>query len=116
LLSLAGVVLPDASRAAAMRTFVENLRGAADLCAPLGATLLIETNNVRDNPNYLLRTLAEAREIIYLVERSNLKIIFDFYHVQINEGDVTRAVPRIPGSYRSCPVRESSRPQRARRR
>ena len=52
LLSLAGVVLPDASRAAAMRTFVENLRGAADLCAPLGATLLIETNNVRDNPNY----------------------------------------------------------------
>ena len=30
------------------------------------------------------------REIIDLVERSNLKVIFDFYHVQINEGDVTR--------------------------
>jgi hydroxypyruvate isomerase len=90
LLSLAGVVLPDASRPAAMRTFVKNLRMAADLCAPLGVTLLIETNNLFDNPNYLLRTLAEAREIINLVERSNLKVIFDFYHVQINEGDVTR--------------------------
>jgi hydroxypyruvate isomerase len=90
LLSLAGVVLPDTSRAAAMRTFVKNLTKAADLCAPLGVTLLIETNNLRDNPNYLLRTLAEAREIIDLVERSNLKVIFDFYHVQINEGDVTR--------------------------
>jgi hydroxypyruvate isomerase len=73
-----------------MRTFVKNLTKAADLCAPLGVTLLIETNNLRDNPNYLLRTLAEAREIIDLVERSNLKVIFDFYHVQINEGDVTR--------------------------
>jgi hydroxypyruvate isomerase len=90
LLSLAGVVLPDASRAAAIQTFVKNLTEAADLCAPFGVTLLIETNNLYDNPNYLLRTLAEAREIIDRVERSNLRVIFDFYHVQINEGDVTR--------------------------
>jgi hydroxypyruvate isomerase len=50
LLSLAGVVLPDASRAAAMRTFVKNLRKAADLCALPGVTLLIETNNLYDIP------------------------------------------------------------------
>jgi hydroxypyruvate isomerase len=90
LLSLAGVVLPDASRAAAMQTFIMNLRKAADLCAPIGVTLLIETNNLHDNPNYLLRTLAEAREVIDRVERPNLRVIFDFYHVQIKEGDVTR--------------------------
>jgi 2-dehydrotetronate isomerase len=73
-----------------MQTFIMNLGKAADLCAPLGVTLLIETNNLYDNPNYLLRTLAEAREVIDRVERSNLRVIFDFYHVQINEGDVTR--------------------------
>jgi hydroxypyruvate isomerase len=90
LLSLAGVVLPDAGRAVATRTFVSNLRKAAELCQPFGITLLIETNNLRDNPNYLLRTLAEVRDIIGRVERSNLRTVFDFYHVQLNEGDVTR--------------------------
>ena len=47
-------------------------------------------NNLRDNPNYLLRTLAEVRDIIGRVDRGNLRSVFDFYHVQINEGDVTR--------------------------
>lgn len=90
LLSLAGVVLPDASRTVATRIFVANLKKAADLCEPLDITLLIETNNLRDNPNYLLRTLAEVRDIMGRVERPNLRTVFDFYHVQINEGDVTR--------------------------
>lgn len=90
LLSLAGVVLPDASRAAATRTFVANLRKAAELCARFDITLLIETNNLRDNPNYLLRTLGELREIVERVGHKNLRAVFDFYHVQINEGDVTR--------------------------
>jgi hydroxypyruvate isomerase len=35
--------LPDASWTAAMRTFIANLRKAADLCAPFGVALLIET-------------------------------------------------------------------------
>jgi len=59
-----------------MRTFITNLRKAADLCAPFGVALLIEPHNLRDNPNYLLRTLAEAREVIGRVERANLRIVF----------------------------------------
>lgn len=72
-----------------MRIFITNLRKAADLCAPPGVTLLIETNNLLDNPNYLLRTLAKARDVVGHVERANLRVVFGFYHVQVNEGDVT---------------------------
>ena len=90
LLSLAGTVLSPADRDAAGRAFVENLQRAADHCAAAGITLLIETNNLRDNPNYFLRTLEEAREVVGRVGSSNLRMVFDFYHVQINEGDVTR--------------------------
>jgi hydroxypyruvate isomerase len=90
LLSLAGTVLSPADRVAAGHAFVENLKQAADLCAAADVTLLIEANNLRDNPNYFLRTLEEVREAIRSVGRGNLRMVFDFYHVQINEGDVTR--------------------------
>jgi hydroxypyruvate isomerase len=52
--------------------------GHASLCAPFGAALIIETNNLRDNPNYLLRTLAEACEVIGRVEWAYLRIVLDF--------------------------------------
>ena len=90
LLSLAGVVRPGDSRDAATRTFVDNLRAAADICGEAGIVLLIETNNLRDNPHYYLRTVADARAVVEEVRHPNLRVVFDFYHVQINEGDVTR--------------------------
>jgi len=90
LLSLAGVVPPGVDRKPAATAFVENLKRAADFCARDGVTLLIETNSLRDNPNYFLRTLDEVREIIERVDASNLRTVFDFYHVQVNEGDVSR--------------------------
>jgi hydroxypyruvate isomerase len=89
LLTLAGVVPAEADRAAAMETFVANLKIAAALCAEAGVVLLIETNNLRDNPRYLLRRLDDVREVMEKVGANNLRAIFDFYHVQINEGDVS---------------------------
>lgn len=89
LLSLAGVVLADGDREAAKRTFIANLKNAADLCGAAGVLLLIEANNLRDNPNYFLRRLDEVGEILTAVASPHLGAVFDFYHVQINEGDVT---------------------------
>jgi hydroxypyruvate isomerase len=90
LLTLAGVVPQDSDRPAAVQTFVSNLKIASALCAEAGIVLLIETNNLRDNPRYLLRRLDEVRDVMGRVGGDNLRAIFDFYHVQINEGDVTR--------------------------
>jgi len=84
---LAGKVEPE-RRPAAERMFVDNLRMAADHAATKNITLLIEPINGRDRPNYYLNHVEHAADIIGKVGRPNVKIQFDFYHVQIVGGDL----------------------------
>ena len=86
---MAGVVAADA-RAAAELTFVENLKAAADKAAQAGMTVLLEPINHRDRPDYFLHTIEQAASIIGQVGRRNVKIMFDCYHTQIMQGDLTR--------------------------
>jgi len=84
---MAGVVAPDATEAA-MRTFVTNLREAADKAAEAAMTILIEPINHRDKPGYVLHRVEQAASIIEAVGRKNVKIMFDCYHTQIEGGDL----------------------------
>jgi hydroxypyruvate isomerase len=88
---LAGV-LPDGvdaeERARRVRTYVRNLRHAADEARAQGVTVLIEPINTRDIPGYLLNAQAEAHAIREEVGAANLKVQMDFYHCQIVEGDL----------------------------
>lgn len=86
---LAGHVPPE-ERPAADRTFIANLTRAADLAKEKGITLLIEPINALDRPNYFLNRVEHAADIIAKVGRPNVKIQFDFYHVQIVSGDLIR--------------------------
>jgi hydroxypyruvate isomerase len=85
---MAGVLA--AAREAAEATFVENLRAAADKAARADITLLIEPINPRDRPDYALSRIDQAAAILERVGRSNVRIMFDCYHVQITEGDLSR--------------------------
>jgi len=69
--------------------FVENLRFACTLSRPHGVTILIEPLNRHDAPGYFLTTTDQARGIIGQVAQDNLRLMFDCYHVQRTEGDVT---------------------------
>jgi len=86
---MAGTVSPDAFEAAE-RTFVENLKVAADKAGRAGMTVLLEPINHRDKPGYFLSRIEQAAGIIEKVARSNVKIMFDCYHTQIMQGDLTR--------------------------
>ncbi|MBZ6075140.1 hydroxypyruvate isomerase family protein [Microvirga puerhi] len=86
---MAGVVSPD-ELATAERTFIENLRIAADKAAQAQVTVLIEPINHRDRPGYFLSRVEQAALIIGQVRRSNVKIMFDCYHTQIMQGDLIR--------------------------
>jgi hydroxypyruvate isomerase len=86
---MAGKV-PSEQRPAAEKTFVANLARAADLAKDTGVTLLIEPINTRDRPNYFLNRIEQAAGIIAKVGRPNVKIQFDFYHVQIVSGDLIK--------------------------
>lgn len=77
-----------ASGPEAQQTFVENLRYACD--AATDRTVLIEPLNHHDAPGYFLKTSGQAADIIAEVGRANVKLMFDCYHLQIMEGDLTR--------------------------
>ncbi|MBT6544378.1 MAG: TIM barrel protein [Rhodobacteraceae bacterium] len=69
-------------------TFRDNLRYACDLASVHDITVLIEPLNSRDHPNYHLSETNHAAEIILDLDRVNLKLMFDCYHVQIAEGNI----------------------------
>jgi 2-dehydrotetronate isomerase len=86
---LAGRV-PVEQRPAAERVFIANLQRAADMAAERAITLLIEPINPRDRPDYYLSRAEHAAAVVTEVGRANVRIQFDFYHVQIVGGDLIR--------------------------
>lgn len=79
-----------ASGEAAHTTFVENLRYALAQVADKNITLLIEPLNHHDAQEYFLQTADQAAEIIAEINDPNLKLMFDCYHLQIMQGDLSR--------------------------
>ncbi|MFD1196581.1 hydroxypyruvate isomerase family protein [Seohaeicola saemankumensis] len=69
-------------------TFRANLAHACDLAAPHGITILIEPINTRDVPGYHLSGTDHAARIIAALDKPNLKLMFDCYHMQIMQGDL----------------------------
>jgi 2-dehydrotetronate isomerase len=86
---LAGCVPPE-KRPAAEAVFIANLTRAAEDAATAGIMLLIEPLNPRDRPDYFLSRVEHAADIVRKVGAPNLRIQFDFYHVQILSGDLIR--------------------------
>ena len=93
---LAGKVPPE-QRPAAEQVFVKNLARAAARAAEKSIMLLIEPINPRDRPDYYLNRVEHAADVIGKVGQANVKIQFDFYHVQIVGGDlITRFERHLP--------------------
>lgn len=80
---------------AAHHTFVSNLKYACETSAPHDITILIEPLNRYDAPGYFLTTTDQASAIIATVGASNLKLMFDCYHVQLMEGDLTHRIKAL---------------------
>jgi hydroxypyruvate isomerase len=80
---------------AAHQSFVTNLRYACNQAAPSGLRILIEPLNPYDAPGYFLGSTGQAAGIISEVDEPNLAIMFDCYHVQLIEGDITNRLERL---------------------
>ena len=93
--------------------FIGNLRYAAQKAQAAGRTILIEPLNGYDAPGYFLDHSDKARRIIEAVGAPNLKLLFDCYHIQIIEGDLTRRITAnldIIGHVQFAGVPHRSRP------
>lgn len=82
------VMAGNSSGPQARAAFLANVEYACNAAAEL--TILIEPLNPYNAPGYFLDSTGLAAGIIREVGRPNLKLMFDCYHVQIIEGDVTR--------------------------
>ena len=80
------VMAGKASGPDAHETFVENLEYALDITRGLGVQILIEPINSYDVPEYFLKTVDQAIDIINEIGSSDLKLMFDFYHVERQQG------------------------------
>ena len=81
--------------ATAHRTFVDNLRRGADKAAGKGAMLVIEPLNTRSAPGYFLTHAQQAVDIIGEVDRPNVKLLFDVFHLQIMDGDIIMRLEKL---------------------
>ena len=86
---MAGKIPAGGSAQECRALYVENLRHAAQQLQLHNRTLIIEPINTRDIPGYFLNRQDQAHTIREEVGAANLKVMMDFYHAQIVEGDLS---------------------------
>lgn len=80
---------PAAKRASVVR----GLRELGPLAEAAGVTLLLEPLNTRlDHPGYFLEGAREGFALVAEVDHPRIRLLYDAYHMQIMEGDVTRTL------------------------
>jgi hydroxypyruvate isomerase len=92
---LAGIAPEGVDPARLEATLVDNLTFAAAAFEDAGVKLLIEAINTRDMPGFYLNTSAQAMDVIEKVGSANLYFQYDFYHMQIMEGDLTETFQHL---------------------
>ncbi|MBB3312382.1 hydroxypyruvate isomerase [Rhizobium sp. BK196] len=92
---ISGLVPDGADLATLEKVLVENLKYAAERAADAGVKLLIEPINLRDIPGFFLSNTDHAERILEKVGSDNLYIQYDFYHMQIMQGDLIPTFTRL---------------------
>src|SRR5262249_7247581 len=87
---LSGNRIESVSRASQHQACVETLKRAGDLAAKRDVTLLLENIDAEENPQYFLTSVAEGFEIVRKVDNPHVKLLYDFYHEQISEGNLIK--------------------------
>src|SRR6202007_2544779 len=72
-----------------------NTPAPAALAPPKNTTILTEPLNPRDRPDYFLGRVEQAAGLIDKIGRPNVRIQFDFYHVQIICGDLLTRLEKL---------------------
>jgi hydroxypyruvate isomerase len=97
--ALVGLERSPADRERQLQLAAENVRFAADEAAPCGIDITIEAVNTFENGPYLVHTTRQATAFIDSVDRPNVRIQWDAYHMQRMEGNLvatfTEFAPRI---------------------
>jgi hydroxypyruvate isomerase len=92
---LAGITPPGEDRSRVEDVLVSNLAYAAPILAEAGIQLLLEPINPIDMPGYLINSTDNFERISTAVGHANLYLQYDFYHMQVVQGDLLRTFERL---------------------
>jgi hydroxypyruvate isomerase len=74
---------------------VENVRFAARKLGAAGLQLTLEPINTRTVPGFFLSRSAQAIDVLNAAGEGNAFLQYDFFHMQIMEGDLAKSVERL---------------------
>jgi 2-dehydrotetronate isomerase len=86
---MAGMVA-EADRKKARKAYISNMGWAAEAGKKAGKIIVTEPLNTRDKPGYFISRSDDVIALIREIGHPNLKLMFDVYHVQVMEGDVSK--------------------------
>ena len=101
---MAATVPPGADRDLYCRTFVANMRYAAERFAPHGIRLLIEALNPVTKPNYLYASQYQTLAMAERIDRPNVFVQLDLFHAQIVDGNLSHLITALAGRYRHIQI------------
>ena len=86
----AGMARPGVSRSEQRRSCVEGFKKAAELLAGSELALVVEPLNHVDQPGFVMTHADELAEVIAQVASPNVRMLYDFYHLQVTQGNLIR--------------------------
>ncbi len=92
--AMAGNAPADAGKGELESLYLANIRRAAQRLADEGLELCLEPINRYSMPGYFLRTQGQAAEYIAHLGLPNVRLQFDFFHCQMEEGNVAGTLRR----------------------
>lgn len=92
---LAGIAPAGHDRAVLEQVLIDNLAYAAPRLAEAGIKLLLEPINTRDIPGFLINSTDDYERIAAAVGADNLYLQYDFYHMQVVQGDLLPNFSRL---------------------
>ena len=91
--TLAGVVAHVEERKAE-DTFLRNISWAAEQAAEHEINIMLEPLNQQDVPGYFYTSSQQVVDVIHTLNLKNVKLQYDFYHMQIVEGNLAANVAK----------------------
>ena len=83
---MAGIVSSRTQLTACEQVLIDNLKWASDLVSKHNIVLMLEPLNHFDVPGYFYSRATEAEMLIQKINRQNIRLQYDFYHLQLSQG------------------------------
>ncbi|WP_158785008.1 HPr family phosphocarrier protein [Pantoea sp. BAV 3049] len=101
---MAATVPEGADREAYCRTFIENIRYAADRFASHGIRILLEALNPKTKPRYLYASQYQTLEMVKRIDRPGVFTQLDLFHAQLVDGNLSHLIGDFTGQYQHIQI------------